>query len=64
MQREANKKLNYTNYSLARNYTKHTKLNVQDSDGTLIINRGELDYNYRVIITGSNLNKNFNVLIK
>ena len=27
----------------ARNYTKRTKLNVQDSDGTLIINRGELD---------------------
>ena len=27
----------------ARNYTKRTKLNVQDSDGTLIINRGEID---------------------
>ena len=27
----------------ARNYTKRTKLNVLDSDGTLIINRGELD---------------------
>ena len=26
-----------------RNYTKRTKLNVQDSDGTLIINCGELD---------------------
>ena len=27
----------------ASNYTKRTKLNVLDSDGTLIINRGELD---------------------
>ena len=43
MQREAIKKLNLKNYSLARNYTKRTTLNVQDSDGTLIINRGELD---------------------
>ena len=43
MQREAIKKLNLTNYSLARNYTKHTILNVHESDGTLVINRGELD---------------------
>lgn len=27
----------------ARNYNKRTKLNVQDSDGTLVINRGTLD---------------------
>ena len=27
----------------ARNYTKRTKLTAQDSDGTLIMNRGELD---------------------
>jgi len=27
----------------AQNYNKRTKLNVQDSDGTLVINRGPLD---------------------